>query len=105
MKATGFTITTTKKGITLLSANGELTVATSSEFKHQLSKLLKKEDPQVGLSLEHILSIDVSALQLILALKKELTKRKKKLVISWPQNSNILSLIKKTGLQEVIEEF
>lgn len=83
-----------------LEIKGDLTAQAGDQFKKHLQQLLEENINSV-LSLKEVKSIDVSSIQLIQSFRS-LTGSHRKLQIDLPENLELLDLLEKTELLNVI---
>ena len=84
-----------------IALGGEMTIASASEMKQKLGKVIGENQITI-LNVSELKTIDLSGIQLLLALKGEVKKRNQKLVVT-PFNEEITTVLKKTGLFELIQ--
>jgi anti-anti-sigma factor len=95
-----FKITRTNEFVTLNVA-GDLTVQWSDELKKQLLQF-SNENTALRLSLALVTCMDVSAIQLVYALKTIVKLNQKELSIIFPLNADIAELLIRTGLMKML---
>jgi anti-anti-sigma regulatory factor len=71
------------------------------EFKQKLIETLPGKGSFL-LSLREVSAMDVSAFQLLMALKYSLKANGRQLTISWPESETLQNLLTKTGFKQAI---
>jgi anti-anti-sigma factor len=89
-----------KSGVQI-KVKGEITVQHANEVKQKLTETLPGEGSFL-LSLREVSAIDVSAFQLLMALKYSLKANGRQLTISWPESETLQNLLTKTGFKQAI---
>lgn len=86
----------------LIQVNGSFTVQHAKSFKESMKKALTSSLP-VRLCLENVSSLDVTAIQLSIALKRALASQERNLHITFPTNTDIISLLNKSGITKIYQ--
>lgn len=86
----------------LIQVQGSFTVQQARNFKETMMQVLNSALP-VRLCLESVLSLDVTAIQLSVALKQALAKQGRTLQITLPSSKDITSLLHKSGITKIYQ--
>lgn len=102
MKAV-FTVSAFPNGGGQLKVSGSLDIRSCRLFHEELLKLASGTG-NYFLSLRDLKDADLTALQLLRALRMELIKQDRRLTISWPQDETLLQLLNKTGVLHACQQ-
>jgi anti-anti-sigma factor len=91
-----------KSGTSQLEVRGDLTVSHSKNFKENLIALMNSKT-ELSLSLQSISSLDVSAIQLVLAFSRACKSEGRAYQVIWPQSETINDLLEKTGIKNALQ--
>ena len=87
--------------ISTLAVTGDLIVQHATELKARFSELLE-HGGAIQLAFEQVTALDVASAQIIYAFKREMEKRGRQVVLSWPRQESVLDLQVKTGITKIL---
>lgn len=99
------------ENVKILKNDSEIEIVVKDSFminnlemiEKEINVVLKKDFSKLKFNLEKINSIDIAALQYILVLKKNIQNNNKKFDFQCTLNSNLESILEKSGLLSLIE--
>jgi anti-anti-sigma factor len=86
-----------------LKVKGDLTVQCAGEFKEKLVELSVGQG-QTMLSLREAGAIDISAIQLLVALNNRLKVEGRRLALDWPERAEVNQLLETTGIKRLFPQ-
>ena len=85
-----------------MTVTGDLTAQHSQSFKEQLEKCLR-QGSNFEISLKEVTAMDVTAIQLLQCMRNDLKSIELMLTITPPKQEGVSELLKKSGLQHIIQ--
>jgi anti-anti-sigma factor len=95
------TLKNTEENQIQIEVEGEFTIGTSEAIKPKLISSIERSGPET-LQLKNVTTMDVAAVQLAYAWKKELKKNGRKGTVVCPEDENIKDLLVKTGITQIL---
>jgi len=97
-----FKIKKQKSGACQMTVKGDLTAQYSKDFKGQLQKCVE-QGSNFDISLKDVSVLDVTALQLLQSVRNDLKSIEKILSITPPKNESVMELLRKCGLDQIVQ--
>lgn len=86
-----------------LEIQGDLTIHSSAQFKAQLTELLEYcIHGHAEICIRAVTALDTSAIQLIYAAGRALSMKKLNVLVRWPENEKVDSLVTRTGFKQLL---
>lgn len=87
----------------MVSVEGDFTLKNAAEIKQQLMHIAENFD-HVEVSLNHIVGLDLSGIQLLYAMDKTFTSQKKLLALNVTLSAELEALIKHAGFSDILQK-